>query len=109
VGDSREDWKILRALSEVLGVTLPYDTADAVRARLADVAPSFARVDDVEPALWLNGEYFKVREDPSSIPAVAGALCRGVRLLCIEDLGSTPVSHITLFSAQLSGLKDLRL
>jgi NADH dehydrogenase/NADH:ubiquinone oxidoreductase subunit G len=26
VGDAREDWKIIRALSEVLGAPLPYDT-----------------------------------------------------------------------------------
>lgn len=26
VGDAREDWKIVRALSEVLGAQLPYDT-----------------------------------------------------------------------------------
>ena len=37
------------------GSALPYDTTQEVRARLAEVAPHFARVDDVEPALWLNG------------------------------------------------------
>jgi len=26
VGDAREDWKIIRALSEVLGKKLPYST-----------------------------------------------------------------------------------
>lgn len=60
VGDAREDWQILRALSEVLGVTLPYDTLDAVRDRLAAVAPSFAHVYELEKPLWLNGEYMKV-------------------------------------------------
>ena len=28
-GEAREDWTILRALSERLGKTLPYDTLDA--------------------------------------------------------------------------------
>lgn len=60
VGDAREDWKIVRALSEVVGKTLPYDSLDGVRARLADVAPHLGHVDTVEPPLWLNGEYFKV-------------------------------------------------
>ena len=46
--NAREDWKIVRALSEVLGVTLPYDTVEQVRARLADVAPTFGKVDRVE-------------------------------------------------------------
>ena len=54
-GQAQEDWKILRALSEVCGAALPYDDLDGVRARLAEIAPHFARVDDVEPALWLNG------------------------------------------------------
>ena len=36
-GDAREDWAILRALSERLGKTLPYDTLDQVRARLIAV------------------------------------------------------------------------
>ena len=54
-GQAQEDWKILRALSEVCGAALPYDDLAGVRARLAEVAPHFARVDDVEPALWLNG------------------------------------------------------
>lgn len=38
---AREDWKIIRALSEVVGKPLPYDSLTEVRARLADVAPHF--------------------------------------------------------------------
>ena len=51
-GDAREDWKILRALSEVLGHKLPYDALGQLRQRLASVAPSFASVDAVTPAAW---------------------------------------------------------
>eukprot|EP00891_Asterochloris_glomerata_P004426 jgi/Astpho2/4426/Aster-00042 len=58
-GDAREDWKILRAISEVVEKPLPYDTVRQVRQRLAEVAPHFARFDHVEQPLWLNGEYFK--------------------------------------------------
>lgn len=58
VGDAREDWRVIRALSEVLGCPLPQDSLDAVRARLADVAPHFARVDHVERPIWL-GDYAK--------------------------------------------------
>jgi NADH-quinone oxidoreductase subunit G len=42
-GESREDWKIIRAASEVLGKRLPYDSLNAVRARLAEANPVFAR------------------------------------------------------------------
>ena len=38
-GQAQEDWKILRALSEVCGAALPYDDLAGVRARLAEVAP----------------------------------------------------------------------
>ena len=35
-GSSREDWKIVRALSEVMGKTLPYDTREQVRVCWCD-------------------------------------------------------------------------
>uniref|UniRef100_A0AAR2J0N3 NADH-ubiquinone oxidoreductase 75 kDa subunit, mitochondrial n=1 Tax=Pygocentrus nattereri TaxID=42514 RepID=A0AAR2J0N3_PYGNA len=53
-GMAREDWKIIRAVSELVGVTLPYDTLEEVRDRLAEVAPNLVRYDDVEEA-----NYFK--------------------------------------------------
>jgi NADH-quinone oxidoreductase subunit G len=43
-GDAREDWTILRAFSAVIGKTLPYDTIEAVRARLEQINPVFGRV-----------------------------------------------------------------
>jgi NADH-quinone oxidoreductase subunit G len=43
-GEAREDWKILRAFSDMVGHTLPYDTIDALRARLEQVNPVFGRV-----------------------------------------------------------------
>jgi NADH-quinone oxidoreductase subunit G len=37
-GDAREDWAIFRALSQVLGKTLPFDSFDELRAKMfADV------------------------------------------------------------------------
>jgi NADH-quinone oxidoreductase subunit G len=51
-GEAREDWKILRALSGVLGHNLPYDSISQLRKRLVDAAPIFARVDAVTPAEW---------------------------------------------------------
>jgi NADH-quinone oxidoreductase subunit G len=44
-GDAREDWAILRALSEHLGARLPYDTLDALRARLFADHPTFGQID----------------------------------------------------------------
>jgi len=43
-GQAREDWRIVRAFSEVIGRTLPYDDLPALRQRLEQVNPVFARV-----------------------------------------------------------------
>lgn len=41
-GEAREGWAIFRALSDVVGKTLPYDSADALRAQLREANPVFA-------------------------------------------------------------------
>src|SRR6202022_4934975 len=47
-GDAREDWAILRALSDVVGQRLPYDSLAALRQALFKVAPHLMRVDRIE-------------------------------------------------------------
>jgi NADH-quinone oxidoreductase subunit G len=39
-GDAREDWAIFRALSDVLGKRLPFDSLDALRVEMAKVVPA---------------------------------------------------------------------
>src|SRR5215212_9056268 len=56
-GEAREDWAILRALSERLGKTLPYDSLDQVRARLIAVNRSFAALGQRAAGPW--GEFGK--------------------------------------------------
>ena len=51
-GDAREDWTILRALSEVLGKTLPYNNLGQVRARMVEIAPVLDQIDVVTPSDW---------------------------------------------------------
>jgi NADH-quinone oxidoreductase subunit G len=51
-GEAREDWAILRALSERLGRTLPYDTLDQVRTRLVAVNKAFAALDQQSAGEW---------------------------------------------------------
>jgi NADH-quinone oxidoreductase subunit G len=51
-GDAKEDWKILRALSEALGRKVPLDTLAQVRARLVALAPQLAEPDVIQPAAW---------------------------------------------------------
>jgi NADH-quinone oxidoreductase subunit G len=52
VGQAKEDWTIIRALSQALGKTLPYDNLSQVRARMAEINPVFATVDQIVPASW---------------------------------------------------------
>ncbi|MCR5880492.1 NADH-quinone oxidoreductase subunit NuoG [Phenylobacterium sp. J367] len=47
-GEAREDWAILRALSERMGRKLPYDSLDQLRARLFEDHPTFGRIDHVD-------------------------------------------------------------
>jgi NADH-quinone oxidoreductase subunit G len=47
-GEAKEDWAILRALSERLGAKLPYDSLDQLRARLFADHPTFGRIDHVD-------------------------------------------------------------
>jgi NADH-quinone oxidoreductase subunit G len=51
-GEAREDWKVLRALSAVLGKTLPYDSLRDLRARMVKAAPSLGAVDETTTASW---------------------------------------------------------
>ncbi|MGB0682782.1 MAG: NADH-quinone oxidoreductase subunit NuoG [Magnetovibrionaceae bacterium] len=51
-GDAREDWAILRALSDVLGKTLPYDDLKGVRARMVELNPVFAETDVAAAGDW---------------------------------------------------------
>ena len=44
-GDAKEDWRILRAFSAVVGKALPYDTLEALRRRLVTVNPVFGTHD----------------------------------------------------------------
>ncbi|MBD25759.1 MAG: NADH-quinone oxidoreductase subunit G [Candidatus Marinimicrobia bacterium] len=53
-GDAREDWAIIRALSEILDKKLPYDNLSQMRKRLSDVNSVFSTVDIVEPAEWTS-------------------------------------------------------
>lgn len=48
VGAAREDWKILRAVSEYVGAPLPYDDVEALRDRMEEISPALRRYDLVE-------------------------------------------------------------
>ena len=49
-GEAREEWAILRALSDTLGHKLPFDTLAALRQLVFKAAPHLMRLDQVEAA-----------------------------------------------------------
>ena len=57
VGDAREDWTILRALSAVLGKTLPFDSLAQLRARIAADHPTLAHEGIAEVAPLAQGGF----------------------------------------------------
>jgi NADH-quinone oxidoreductase subunit G len=59
-GEAREDWAIIRALSDVLGKKLPFDSLSALRAAIFKAVPHLMRIDQIEAG------------DASSIKTLAG-------------------------------------
>jgi NADH-quinone oxidoreductase subunit G len=62
-GEAREDWAIIRALSDALGQRLPYDNINQLDRRLFAANPRFQALDMLQPAAW--GEFGQ----PGSIDA----------------------------------------
>jgi NADH-quinone oxidoreductase subunit G len=51
-GQAREDWKIFRALSDVLGRPLPFDTLDGLRAAMIAEVPALGLDGAIAPYEW---------------------------------------------------------
>ena len=52
VGEAKEDWAIIRALSTELGQTLPFDSLADLRVKMINATPSLGNIDEVTPAEW---------------------------------------------------------
>jgi len=53
-GMAREDWKIIRAISEIMGLTLPYDDIHEIRKRMSEISPNLARYGEAEDANYFS-------------------------------------------------------
>ena len=68
-GEARDDWKIIRALSEALGKKLPYDTLTQIRQRLVKENALFGNLDIAQPAAWAPfGKDGKCDKAPFKLP-----------------------------------------
>jgi len=95
-GEAREDWAILRALSDVLGQRLPFDSVSALRAALYATHPHLAAIDRVEAA------------DPAGLAGLAaagGAVDKTPFTGAIRDFYLTnPIARASAVMAECSAL-----
>ncbi len=99
-GDAREDWSILRALSDALGAKLPYDSLGQLRAALASAHPHLVQFDRIAPA------------DPAALKAVAAhpaAVGRAPFGSAIDNFFLTnPIARASRVMAECSALAQAR-
>ena len=91
-GEAREDWKIIRALSEVLGKTLPYNTLSELRERVRKENSIFKTIDVITPAKWSKfGKKAKLLKDPLRSAAedyyLSNPICRASKTMnaCVDE------------------------
>ena len=95
-GDAREDWAILRALSDALGQRLPFDSLAALRAALRAAHPGMAEVDAI-PA-----------SGPANLPA--GGLDKAPFVNAVSNFYFTnPIARASAVMAECSALAQSRL
>lgn len=104
-GYARNDWKILRALSEVAGHTLPYESLQEVRDRLQEVSPSLTRYNKIQEVSFDN----KAVELSQLVKANLGNAPIDVKLKKLEDYYMTDVisrSSVTMSKCVQAVLKQ---
>lgn len=98
-GEAKEDWKILRALSDVCGAPLPYDSLGQIRARIFKEWPHVGAFDVITPAPWsVFGTAGAVSNEPLRSNAanfyLKNAICRASKTMheCVQDfiIGKIP-------------------
>jgi NADH-quinone oxidoreductase subunit G len=93
-GDAREDWAILRALSDVLGNKLPYDSLAQLRQALFKAHPQLQRIDQITPT---------ERADISALAARGGALEKAAFGRALDDFYLTnPIARASAVMAECS-------
>jgi NADH-quinone oxidoreductase subunit G len=95
-GEAREDWAIIRALSDVLGKKLPFDSLQQLRARLYGAFPHFAAVDAIAA-----GD----QADIAKVAKLGGKLGKGAFTSPVRDFYLTnPIARASAVMAECSAL-----
>jgi NADH-quinone oxidoreductase subunit G len=95
-GDAREDWAILRALSDALGHRLPYDSLAQLRQAMSAEHPHLMRLDQIAPA---NAA------DLDKLATLGGAPDKVPLRLSVPDFYLTnPIARASAIMAECSAL-----
>ncbi len=95
-GDAREDWAILRALSDVLGHKLPYDSLAQLRAALYADHPHLAKIDAIAPGS---------ANDIAEAAKLGGRLGKTAFASAVKDFYMTnPIARASVVMAECSEL-----
>jgi NADH-quinone oxidoreductase subunit G len=64
-GNAREDWTIIRALSDVMGADFSYNSLGEIRQRLTQVNPLFDNINEIVPSEWnYNASFAAIEDNP---------------------------------------------
>ena len=100
-GEAREDWAIIRALSDVLGKKLPYDSLAALRQALFKAVPHLMRIDQIEPGK---------ADDIKALASRSGTVDKAVFKSRVEDFYLTnPIARASAVMAECSRLASARM
>jgi NADH-quinone oxidoreductase subunit G len=103
-GEAREDWAILRALSDVLGRKLPYDSLGALRQAMSKAVPHLMRIDQIEPGKASDVKALAAKT-PAKTPAKGGSLDKTPFKSSVEDFYLTnPIARASAVMAECSRL-----
>ncbi|AGA06245.1 NADH-quinone oxidoreductase subunit G [Sinorhizobium meliloti] len=95
-GEAREDWAIIRALSDVLGRKLPFDSLGELRAKLYAAHPHFAAVDEIAAGS---------SDEIAALAQKAGAMAKSVFASPVKDFYLTnPIARASAVMAECSAL-----
>lgn len=95
-GDAREDWAILRALSDVLKNRLPYDSLAALRQAMFKAYPHLMRLGQIAP-----GD----AADIAKLAALGGAADKSPFVSSVEDYYFTnPIARSSAVMAECSAI-----
>ena len=99
-GEAREDWAIIRALSDVLGHRLPYDSLPFLRQAMFKAHPHLQQIDQVSPGL---------RADVAALAAGAGTPDKASFVPAPDDFYLTnAIARSSPIMAECSALAESR-